>query len=392
MSTLAEKCSRPVTLSKTLVDVRTGEATDGGTFQKACGTRLASRCPSCSEVYRRDLMTVIGEGLDLDKHPGEAVHFLTLTAPGADHFGETHNRPVMRRTDGTTYVRPCGCGVVHAEDAKVLGTPLDPDAYDYTAAAEWNAKASRLFAVTMQRLSRLAYPRTGDETQQQLARFRVVEFQRRGLVHFHVLVRGPLTLAMFETVVRGRGKPGEPGYIKPTTSRGIGWGPQCDMREVKQDGEHGVGHYLLKVAAYAIKGAGDDGADLGAHGRSMSKEAATTCTCDHFATCHDGPDQLVVPTEGGTPLVVQSEGKKPTHSCTRHRLARRGWGYRGHVSSASRNWGTTLGDVRARRVAHCASAADSPASPPPTPNGEDHISPTPLLVIWRVEHTRRQRC
>ncbi len=123
MSTLAEKCSRPVTLSKTLVDVCTGEATDGGTFQKACGTRLASRCPSCSEVYRRDLMTVIGEGLDLDKHPGEAVHFLTLTAPGADHFGETHNRPVMRRKDDTTYVRPCGCGVVHAEGAKVLGTP-----------------------------------------------------------------------------------------------------------------------------------------------------------------------------------------------------------------------------------------------------------------------------
>ena len=71
MSTLAEKCSRPVTLSKTLVDVRTGEATDGGTFQKACGTRLASRCPSCSEVYRRDLMTVIGEGLDEVK--GEKV-------------------------------------------------------------------------------------------------------------------------------------------------------------------------------------------------------------------------------------------------------------------------------------------------------------------------------
>lgn len=49
-------------------------------------------------------------------------------------FGPVHNR----RTDG----RPCRCGTHHDDDT--LGTPLNPDTYDYEAAVLWNAHAGAL--------------------------------------------------------------------------------------------------------------------------------------------------------------------------------------------------------------------------------------------------------
>ncbi|MEU5571253.1 replication initiator, partial [Streptomyces coeruleorubidus] len=41
--------------------------------------------------------------------------------------------------------RPCRCGTHHDQDDDALGTPLDPDTYDYEAAVLWNAHTGPLW-------------------------------------------------------------------------------------------------------------------------------------------------------------------------------------------------------------------------------------------------------
>lgn len=312
-------------------------------------------------------------------------------------FGLTHTRPTRSRKDGTTYTYPCPCGARHKNGDEVLGTPIDPATYDYAAAADWNAKCSRLLAVTMQRLSRLAYgnARTSTGRPRQLQWVRVAEFQRRGLVHFHVIVRGHIKEEHLHTVVRGTGTPGETGHIKPTTSHGIGWGHQCDVRRVVRGSKHGVGYYLLKVVGYATKNAGSDSPGLNQHEWTMAKAGAESCACKHPLTCSDGPDEMVVTIDdhgNETTLTVSNLSKRRDDRCVRHRLARRGWGFRGHIFAASGQWGVTLREIRERRTQHHdaqsqptlraflqASLAD-PSLPVP-----------PVLVEWSVERASPAR-
>jgi hypothetical protein len=67
-------CTRPVRLARTTftVDRGTGEVFDAhhdrdglpdGVVYKRCGTRLASVCPSCSEIYRHDAYHLIRAGI-----------------------------------------------------------------------------------------------------------------------------------------------------------------------------------------------------------------------------------------------------------------------------------------------------------------------------------------
>ena len=110
---------------------------------------------------------------------------VTLTAPGSDRFGKTHVRHLTKNKK----VQRCSCRRYHNENDRLLGTPIDPATYDYDGAAAFNANASRLFAVTMQKLGRLLG--------RKLQVVRVIEFQTRGLVHVHALVLGPVHLAVW---------------------------------------------------------------------------------------------------------------------------------------------------------------------------------------------------
>jgi hypothetical protein len=337
-------------------------------------------------------MTLIGEGLQQEVDRGVVMSFLTFTAPGAEVFGQTHTRPTKRRNDGTTYAYPCPCGDRHSEDASILGTPVDPSTYDYAAAAHWNANASRLLAVTMQRLSRMTYPNSSStsEVQRQLQWVRVAEFQRRGLVHFHVIVRGRVKQEHLEGVVRGAGTPGETGYVKPTQSNGIGWGTQCDLRRVAKGGKHGIGFYLLKVIGYATKNAGSGGIGSYSHERQMATAGAESCACTHPLTCDDGPDSMTVtlPCLDGSPITitVTNHSKSREDRCVRHRLARRGWGFRGHVFAASRRWGVTLTEVRARRSQHRLSAPLLTVAAFERAHELDpSLQPPAFLVQWKFE-------
>ncbi|MDG5803258.1 site-specific integrase [Streptomyces ossamyceticus] len=153
-----------------------------------CNNRRTTRCPACAEVYRRDTFKLITAGLRGGKGTPEhvATHprvFATFTAPG---FGPVHNR----RTDG----RPCRCGTRHDQEDEALGTPLDPDTYDYEAAVLWNAHAGplwRRFSIYLRRevakRSGLSQRRLRDHARVSFAK--VAEYQKRGAVHFHAVIR-----------------------------------------------------------------------------------------------------------------------------------------------------------------------------------------------------------
>ena len=352
MDVAPTECSRPIKLRRTAVDTRTGELTESD-ITKDCGTRLAGLCPHCAEVYRRDAFRVIRSGL-FDNGKQVPFTFLTLTAPGAETFGRIHQRVEVERKNKAPYIQRCGCGAYHDEDYKYLGTPIDIDAYDYARVADFNASASRLLAVTMQKLGRVLG--------RKLQYIRVAEFQARGLIHFHIIVKGLISHEAFYSVVRGGVNPRTKRRIKPAQHGVHRWGEQCDAQRILPGSKQGVGAYFVKVVNYAAKSTGDTVGECTVHGVKMDEAALATVSCDHGPDCKCGS-----PFIPGTTLRYQS--KKSERLCRRHALARRGWGFRGHILSASRKWGMTFTAVRALRQGWATK------NKKPTPH---------LIVSWQV--------
>lgn len=316
------ECAHPLHFLATEVHTSTGEVRRR-VFDRRCGTRLASKCPGCSELYVGDARRMVSSGAD-----GSALSWMTLTAPGAGAFGAVHSGPDKRGRR-----RRCPCGVYHRPDTKAIGTPIDPSTYDYEKAARFNSHVSRLFTVLVQKLRRL--------TGQDLQLVRVVEFQRRGLAHIHALVRGTIDPGTLRLAIRGGINPATGRRIARTSSGGFAFGPQCDVRPVENAGR--VGAYLRKLLAYAIKDVAEGVGNGSAHATAMRTAAAHTVRCEHpHYDCRDGVTSY------------HSPGGRSSWSCRRHRAARRGWGFRGHVLAATRRWGLTLGAIRDERRQHFA--------------------------------------
>jgi hypothetical protein len=359
-STLTE-CSNPISLLMTRIDTRTGQVTEHP-YQKDCGTRLADRCPYCSEIFRRDAFSVIRSGLKDKSGQQVSLSFLTLTAPGAEVFGAIHQRIVKPRKKGKPVVRKCGCGLRHYEGDKVLGTPIDPSTYRYDLVADFNAHATRLLAVTMQKLRRI----TGSD----LSRVRVAEYQVRGLIHFHILVRADISQEDFEMAVRGGYNAKTKRNIKPSAHAGWKWGPQCNIQHIVPGGKIGVGAYLVKLVGYAVKSTSSSVNGAWDHEAKMRKAAIKNCKCPGGLQCSEGP----VMKKGAA---IPYKGTKAKKFCRRHQLAYNGWGFRGHVLSVSRSWGDSFTEVRERRRTF---ASASPKTP------SDHY-----LITWTVVPTYTPR-
>jgi hypothetical protein len=137
--------------------------------------------------------------------PAEVAHhpcvFVTLTAPW---FGAVHTR---RMRDGRVLTRrprrngrtcPHGvrlsCNEKHAREDDGLGEPLCPECCDYTGSVLFNAYAPQLwrrFTTTLRRtLARQAgLTAKAFAAQARVSYTKVAEYQRRGVVHFHAIVR-----------------------------------------------------------------------------------------------------------------------------------------------------------------------------------------------------------
>lgn len=191
-------CRQPIKLSgKYQIHAKTSGAVlhdHSGHIMVPCGTRRANLCPPCAARYADDAFHLIRAGLtgDTNKDVSDTVAtvprvFATLTAPS---FGAVHSRRVSNRGR----VIPCRCGEKHGIDDPRVHGAIDYDTYDYEAAVLWQAHCGLLwhrFTTAVRRKLAVAAGITVREFKQHamVSYSKVAEYQKRGLVHFHAIVR-----------------------------------------------------------------------------------------------------------------------------------------------------------------------------------------------------------
>ncbi|MHC5703954.1 replication initiator [Streptomyces tirandamycinicus] len=363
-----------------------------GNLLVRCNNRRATRCPACAETYRRDTYQLITAGLRGGKGTPErvATHprvFATFTAPS---FGPVHNRPTRGR---------CRCGTQHPEDAPELGTPLDPDTYDYQAAVLWNAHASKIWARFSIYLRREVAKRAGltqrDFKEHARVSFaKVAEYQRRGAIHFHAVVRldGPAgsdgppppwgTPELLIDAIRAATKAAEvPGPIVDGRAHTFAFGRQLDIRTIRSadfDGptelsDKAVAAYIAK---YATKGAETATGTLDRPLRFLA-ELARMNIPEHA--------QRLIRT-------AWTLGARKDLAELRLRAWAHMLGFRGHFSTKTRRYSTTLGALRAARAEwRRLQAAIARQNGTPAPAEPDHDETTLVLAHWTYAGTGLSR-
>ncbi|MFC6090571.1 replication initiator [Saccharothrix lopnurensis] len=278
-------CAQPIRMTGgwQVQDAATGGLLDwhGGDVFIPCGNRRESVCPSCSDRYAADAYHLMHAGLAGGSKgvPTSVTEkprvFATLTAPS---FGPVHNR----RTTHRGKVLPCACGTWHHPADPAIGTPLDPDAYDYVGAVLWQANAGKLWhrfvtALKRELMKAVGLPVRTFKDHARLSYAKVAEYQRRGLVHFHAVVRldgpeGPAdptpawaSVELIEAAITGAARTVALDQALPDgTVTTLRWGSQVDVRhirpasaaEVEEDGEISETRLAGYVAKYATKGTG----------------------------------------------------------------------------------------------------------------------------------------
>ncbi len=360
-------CTHPVRLtgSTVFVDQATGEVraafrTAGepdGTLLKACGQRRATACPSCSVVYRGDAYQLVAAGMQGGKGLAEevAAHprvFVTLTAPS---FGPVHSR---RERDGAARLCRRGaacrhgstCDLIHQPGDQLLGSPLCAECFDYRATVLWNATATELWRRTTIALRRHLAARLGTPTRSfgdhaRLSYVKVVEYQSRGVVHVHAVVRldgpngerprdvdGTDLAAAVAAATRVVSAPWPNGAGFEGSAR---WGDQLDVRPIGDLGtaDGAVAGYVAKYATKSTDALGR------LDHRLRPSELATLDLPDHLA-------RLV--------RTAWDLGGEPALSDLRLRAWAHTLGFRGHWLTKSRAYSTTFAALRAARAHHVA--------------------------------------
>jgi hypothetical protein len=379
-------CHHPIRLAGRVehADRQTGEVRTvydserepDGVLLKACGTRRESRCPSCAATYRADAYQLLAAGLKGGKGVPETVvgHprlFVTFTAPS---FGRVHTREARGRL-----VLPChpyrqgarcphgvrdGCWHRHDEDDPRLGNPLCPACYDAGAQVLWNALAPELWrrtTIAIQRaLGRLVGLQEGELRRLvRVSYAKVAEFQRRGAIHFHAVIRldaatdcrcpgclapppEDFTAALLENalreVVAAVRVPCPPLDGGPV--RYARWGEQLDMRNITKDsdetGELSAEHVAGYIAKYATKA-------TESFGSGLDRRLADADDLDRLDGLPAHVAELV--------RACWALGGRPELEGLRLRAWAHMLGFRGHWSTKSRRYSTTFTVLRRARVA-----------------------------------------
>jgi hypothetical protein len=342
-----------------------------------CKNRRAAVCPSCSALYAGDTWQLVHAGIvgghhglpaTIANHP---MIFATLTAPS---FGAVHSAsldPLSGRprpchpvgAGGRCHHRCCaGCTLTHAVDDEAVGQPLCHDCYDYIghvlftwhAPDLWHRFTIRLRRAVANRLCQLGE----DAKSVRVSYVKVVELQRRAVPHFHAVVR--------LDAVTGPGPPEPPETVLsavelaalvaqtvtavrlnvsgPTGSVVSRFGAQADVQPLRTstitiadrtDDPEPEGVSARRVAAYLAKYVTKSVADFGLGARRISDQAI---------------DELPVNDHTRRILwTIVQVAELPDHRdmvTWLHTL-----GYRGHITSKTRRYSTTMGALLARREA-----------------------------------------
>jgi hypothetical protein len=418
----AAGCTHPVRLHGQIrsIDPGTGEILATGStddlpdhvIYKACGNRRDTTCPSCAETYRRDAYQLIRAGLVGGKGitPDVAAHpavFATFTAPS---FGTVHTRPV--RTHTCTDRRHCQCrpqpcharrdpatcphGIIqacftrHRRDGPYLGQPLCPDCYDYQAHVVWNSNAGELWRRTKQavdrRLNQIA--RRRDLPPVRVRHGKAAEYQARGAVHFHALLRldgldpddpdailppppgitvADLDDAIRHAIARTRYRtpphPGQPGGWLIT------WGAELDVRIITSHpggtiSDTAVASYLAKYSTKGTEPAGHSSARI------------SPDTIGIYASPHGThPERLI--------HACWTLGSHPDYTSLRrwaHML-----GYGGHFLTKARAYSLRFSDLRQARITYRRTHDHGPDYGPV--RTADHTSDETTLTVTTLTYT-----
>ncbi|SHN34052.1 replication initiator [Cryptosporangium aurantiacum] len=358
-------CSRPVRLrgrithrtpgGRRAVTYSTHSEPDGVLLVR-CGNRRASACPSCSREYAGDMWQLLYAGAaggrkgvpeSIRNHP---LIFATLTAPsfGPVHTTREGNRRCHPRPAGAQPQRRCQhgratvCTAVHDHRDPALGQPLCPNCYSYDAHAAFNWYAPELwrrFTITLRRTlaHRCRMTPSQFDRRARINFVKVAEFQRRGVVHFHALIRldGPdaftppgvqVNVDELADAIQHAARDAR------LTSDGLSlsFGDQIDTQPVH--GRRGL--TPERVAAYIAKYATKSADDFGLGDRRITPDTPLDVS-DHIARLLDTCWRL-----------GEHENYAGLHRWL-HIL-----GFRGHFATKSRRYSITLGAIRAERRAY----------------------------------------
>jgi hypothetical protein len=359
-------CVKPIRLvgRTDQVDSETGEVRitydtskePDGSLLIACGDRRESRCPSCAARYRGDAFQIVASGLAGGKGVSEAVAdhpslFVTFTAPS---FGAVHAHRVRgqsklpcrpRRSGKCRHGIPLACWRRHDEQDARVGQPLCIQCFNYEGQVLWNAHAPELWRRSTIAIRRALAHEAGVSTREidkvvRLSYFRVAEYQRRGALHFHVVMRldgfcedrehfpappQDFTSEVFEVAVRRASQAAwAPCVTGDGNSAHVRWGSQVEVRAISgtaELGAHAVSAYIAKYATKSID---------------------ATALVDHQDNGHQG--RLVE--------AVRKIAHLPEFRHLKLDRAIDSVGYKGHWSTKSRRYSTTFRALRHARRMH----------------------------------------
>jgi hypothetical protein len=427
----AAACTRPVRLRGDIkhIDPDTGEllrtiptiGMPDGAIYKPCGNRRTSVCPGCAETYRRDAYHIIRTGLIGGKgiSPAVATHpamFVTLTAPS---FGPVHARPVRTHTCAdrsrcTCRPQPCHarrdiatcahgraafCFTRHLRDDPKLGQPLCPDCYDYPAHVVWNNQAGELWRRTKQaierRLGQLARRRgvppirvpRGDGTTRlvdpvRVAHGKAAEYQARGAVHFHALLRldgydpenpqrllpppSAITIADLEDATRHAATTVRcltPPHPANPSGWLISWGDELDIRIITMRGTGTITD--LAVASYLAKYS-TKGTEITGHASAR----ITSDTVDLYADPAGSHAQRLI-------RACWTIGADPDYRSLQRWAHMLGFG--GHFLTKAHSYSIRFRDLREARITYRRRQDTGPEDGPI--RAADHIDEETILII-----------
>jgi hypothetical protein len=410
----AGTCAHPIRLvgGRAVIEAATGVLLDSSTGRQitvSCGNRRASKCAYCSTLYKYDAYNLVAAGLRGGKDVPASVSdhpavFLTLTAPS---FGPVHRGP-----DKKGHLRRCqprrdgsGCFRWHGDADPLIGTPIHSETYDYAGHALFNALAPDLWDATVREIRRsvahlVGISRAELKRQAKVTFAKVAEYQARGIVHFHAVIRidgpdgpasPPSAWATVELLTAAIERGSARASVAAPESRALGeyafaWGEQIKADPITSsaldtEGEITDTTVARYIAKYATKSTEITGAEL----------PRIACrTCDGTGqTTQQHPDlpTLRVPCAACSGVGRALDLDQWTLTPHTRRLIETCWllggipeladlrlrqwahmlGFGGHFATKSRTYSTTFGALRKERADYTAALdpelaalADSP--------------------------------
>ena len=192
-----------------------------------CGSQDFASCRYCAGISSLYVKKIISAGLAVGD---SAYYFLTLTAPS---FGKVHS---FLRDENVI----CRCGSKHSGN-EFAGVPLDSRRYRYREQIRFNEVSGELFRYSMQRFARQLNVKS-------VPWCAVREYQQRGAIHFHIIVRVP-------KLTPRRDVENAFAAMRGQELAGVKWGRSADLKLVAGDGEETV-RYLAKLVGYSVKSLG----------------------------------------------------------------------------------------------------------------------------------------